>query len=165
MKAVVNVRYQDSSLVSPRRELSAFTRTLLRGVLREKGLPGGEVTVLYCSPTIIQRLNRDYRGIDKSTDVLSFPAEENPADLFNMPAPYLGDLALCLPICARQAIETDREPIDEIALLLVHGFLHLLGHDHDTTKRKNLMWAEQDRLVVQCTPPLLPFPRIRSVGP
>lgn len=165
MKPVVNVRYRESGLLSPRRELSALTRQILRRAMREHELPGAEVTVLYCSPRRIQKLNRDFRGMDKPTDVLSFPAEDNPQDLRIQPAPYLGDLAICLPICAAQAGEHEREPIDEIALLLVHGFLHLLGYDHVNTRDKNLMWAEQDRLLALSLPQLLPFPRIRRLEP
>lgn len=165
MKPVVNVRYRESGLLSPRREMSRFTRHLLRGALREHELPGAELTVLFCSPRGIRKLNREFRSIDKVTDVLSFPAEDNPTDLRTQPAPYIGDIAICLPVCAAQAAEHEREPIDEIALLLVHGFLHLLGHDHDTTRNRNLMWAEQDRLLALCLPGLLPFPRIRRITP
>jgi len=164
MKPAVHVRYNQSGLVSPRRELSSFTRHVIRRALREHGLPGAELTVLYCSPEAIRKLNRNFRGMDRPTDVLSFPADDNPGDLRNQPAPYLGDLALCLPICAAQAGENHHDPVDEVALLLVHGFLHLLGFDHDTAARKRTMWREQDRLLSAAMPLLLPFLKIRGAG-
>lgn len=162
MKPAVHVRYHQSGLVSPRRELSAFARHVLRRCLREHQLPGAEMTVLFCSPTAMSKLNRQFRGLDEPTDVLSFPAEENGDNLQAQPAPYLGDLAICLPLCATQAAGNQHDPVDEVALLLVHGFLHLIGYDHDTAKNRRVMWKEQDRLLSIAKPALLPFLKVRG---
>jgi len=77
-----------------------------------------------------QALNRDYRGKDKPTNVLSFPAELPPelvAELDDVP---LGDLAICAEVVAREALEQGKPLLAHWAHMTVHGVLHLLGHDH-----------------------------------
>ncbi|TNY24961.1 rRNA maturation RNase YbeY, partial [Fulvimonas soli] len=71
-------------------------------------------------------LNRDYRGKDYATNVLSFPAELPPG----MALPLIGDLAICAPVVAREAREQGKRERDHWAHLTVHGVLHLLGYDH-----------------------------------
>ena len=71
-------------------------------------------------------LNRDYRGKDYATNVLSFPAELPPG----IALPLIGDLAICAPVVLREAAEQAKRPRDHWAHLTVHGVLHLLGHDH-----------------------------------
>ncbi len=76
-----------------------------------------------------QALNRHYRGKDYATNVLSFPAELPPG--VDMPLPLLGDLVICAPVVAREAIEQGKPVNAHYAHLTVHGVLHLLGLDHD----------------------------------
>jgi probable rRNA maturation factor len=71
-------------------------------------------------------LNRDYREKDYATNVLSFPAELPPG----VPLPILGDLVLCAPVIAREAIDQGKPLKHHYAHMVVHGVLHLLGHDH-----------------------------------
>lgn len=71
-------------------------------------------------------LNRDYRDKDYATNVLSFPAELPPG----VPLPVLGDLVLCAPVIAREAAEQGKPLKHHYAHMVVHGVLHLLGHDH-----------------------------------
>ena len=83
----------------------------------------GEVSLLFTDDAAIQILNRDFRGKDKPTDVLSFPAEK-------MDYPLLGDIAVAYETCAKDA-STKSIPLDQhLAHLLIHGYLHLIGHDH-----------------------------------
>ncbi len=92
----------------------------------------------------IQALNRDFRGVDRPTGVLSFPAE--PVDLpegVDEEADYLGDLIVSLPYIQRQAAEDGNDWRDELVLNVVHGTLHLLGYDHDTPQNQARMWAVQ----------------------
>lgn len=70
-------------------------------------------------------LNRRWRGKDRSTDVLAFPAE-------GVAAGFLGDIVISLPYAARQARSRGESRASEIDRLLVHGYLHLLGYDHET---------------------------------
>ncbi|MEM9302044.1 MAG: rRNA maturation RNase YbeY [Pseudomonadota bacterium] len=75
----------------------------------------------------MQSLNRDFRGKDRPTNVLSFPAD---ADLPLPGPPLLGDIALCAPVIAREAAEQGKPPEDHWAHLVIHGILHLRGFDH-----------------------------------
>lgn len=86
----------------------------------------GEVDVLLADDRTLRRLNRDFRGKDKATDVLSFPAAEEMADEF------AGDLAISLDTAKRQAVEQGHTLRDEVRVLLLHGLLHLSGMDHET---------------------------------
>ena len=83
----------------------------------------GSVSVLLCGDARMRRLNREFRKIDRPTDVLSFPAD--------VPG-LLGDVAIDVPYAARQARRRGHALDREVQLLLVHGVLHLLGHDHET---------------------------------
>lgn len=105
------------------------------------------MTVLYCSAHAMREFNKRHLDIDKETDVLSFPFTDDVESLRSATTPYLGDVALSLEVCARQAPEHGKSVADEVALLLTHGILHLLGHDHDTPEKKRKMWRETDRLL------------------
>lgn len=83
----------------------------------------GEVSVLLTNDPEIQTLNRDWRDKDKPTDVLSFPADP-------MDTPFLGDIAVSLGVCQRDAADRAIALDQHVSHLLVHGLLHLLGHDH-----------------------------------
>lgn len=83
----------------------------------------GEVSVLLTDDAEIQTLNRDWRGKDKPTDVLSFPAAE-------IDRPFLGDIAVALQTTQKDASARGISLDQHLSHLLIHGFLHLLGHDH-----------------------------------
>ncbi|MGE3345407.1 MAG: rRNA maturation RNase YbeY [Vicinamibacterales bacterium] len=83
----------------------------------------GVVTIALITNPAMRRLNRDYRGKDYPTDVLSFPAEERGC---------LGDIAIAKGVAARQARALGHTVETELKVLALHGLLHLLGHDHET---------------------------------
>jgi probable rRNA maturation factor len=85
----------------------------------------GEVDVLLTWDRTMRRLNRAYRGKDKATDVLSFPAAEDVAETF------AGDLAISIDTAQRQAAEQGHGLRDEVRVLMLHGLLHLAGMDHE----------------------------------
>jgi probable rRNA maturation factor len=85
-----------------------------------------EVTVRFVDADEGQALNSDYRGRDKPTNVLSFPFDGPPG----IALPLLGDLVLCHPVVEREAAEQSKRLEHHYAHLVVHGMLHLLGHDH-----------------------------------
>ena len=88
-----------------------------------------EISILFCDDAEIQRLNRDYRGKDKPTDVLSFSAIENGQEfLFGA---SLGDLVISIPTTIRQAKKYRVSAALELLRLLIHGMLHLFGYDHE----------------------------------
>ena len=88
----------------------------------------GEVHVLLTSDAELKRLNRAFRGKNKPTDVLSFPAAHEASASQNAVA---GDLAISLETAARQAVEHGHSVRDEVRILLLHGTLHLAGYDHE----------------------------------
>ena len=85
----------------------------------------GEIDVLLADDGTLRRLNREFRGKNKATDVLSFPADPTVASV------HAGDLAISLETAARQAAEHGHTLRDELRILLLHGILHLLGMDHE----------------------------------
>jgi probable rRNA maturation factor len=93
--------------------------------LEAMGKSGASATIAFVSDKSIQKLNRDFRGVDKATDVLSFPAGE---------ADNLGDVVVSIDSAARQAKENRLSFDDEIAQLILHGLLHLSGYDHETDR-------------------------------
>jgi len=99
----------------------------LREAQQAVGLTGA-VDVLLADDRMLRRLNRDFRGKDKATDVLSFPAAEDLAGEF------AGDLAISLDTAGRQAREHGHSLRDEVRVLLLHGLLHLSGMDHETDR-------------------------------
>jgi probable rRNA maturation factor len=87
--------------------------------------PNAEISVLFCDDRFIRDLNRKWRGIDQPANVLSFPARADAAF-----APLLGDIVIAFETAAREASAAGRPMRNHVAHLLVHGFLHLIGHDH-----------------------------------
>ena len=85
----------------------------------------GQVTVLLTTDAAIRRLNRQYRGKNKATDVLSFPAAGPFA------TEVAGDLAISVPAALRQAVEQGHTLSVEVKVLVLHGLLHLAGYDHE----------------------------------
>lgn len=107
-----------------------------------------EVSLVLCGDAVIRRLNRDYRRIDRPTDVLSFPQLEGERTPQPKGAPLaLGDVVISLPTARRQAQAAGKLLRDEIELLWTHGLLHLLGYDHAEKRDEKRMFALQDRLI------------------
>lgn len=85
-----------------------------------------ELTIRFVDEAESQRLNRDYRGKDKPTNVLSFPFESPPG----VTLPLLGDLIICHAVVAQEASEQDKPLSHHYAHMVIHGTLHLMGYDH-----------------------------------
>jgi probable rRNA maturation factor len=109
-----------------------------------------ELSVLFTGSDHIQQLNRDFLGTDKPTDVLSFPAGVALPGMVlpGMPR-YLGDIAIAVPVALAQAEAAGHGFLDEVALLVVHGLLHLLGYDHATPDEQAAMWQVQDAVLAE----------------
>ncbi|MCB0033524.1 MAG: rRNA maturation RNase YbeY [Anaerolineales bacterium] len=103
------------------------------------------LTVLLTDDQQLRVLNRDYRGFDETTDVLSFT---DGTELPEMGL-YLGDIAISVPQAQRQADQQGHPLLDELRLLTVHGVLHLLGHDHAEPEEKERMWSAQEIVLNQ----------------
>ena len=131
--------------VAPRYR-SVVDEDWLRGVagrvLAAESVSRAEVGVIITSDAAVRDLNRRYRGDDVPTDVLSFALSEN-AEEFVLPpdeSKRLGDIVISLPAARRQAKQAGHPLERELALLLVHGLLHLLGYDHATDDDARVMW-------------------------
>ena len=103
-------------------------RSLVRSALPVVGAEDARLTVVFCTPERIRQLNRDYRGIDEPTDVLSFPDGERDED----GCTYLGEVFIAPAVAWANAREDGTPFGRELAELHLHGLLHLLGHDHES---------------------------------
>ena len=146
MKIVMRSKLQQQI---PEKALLAKVCRVLSHAAKTEGVPQFyTVTVGFTDDEGIRRFNRRFRGLDQSTDVLSFPltagraeweAEVFPA-LPGMERPSLGDILISVEHCAAQAEEYGHGEERELCFLALHGFLHLLGYDHI---------AEEDRVVME----------------
>lgn len=116
----------------------------------EEGLEGEyEVSLSLVEGQDIKDLNRQYRGVDEVTDVLSFPLGQEEKDLYEQigqPIP-LGDIVICMDRVRDQAKEFGHSEKREILYLTVHSFLHLLGYDHMTAEDKEEMRAQEKKIM------------------
>jgi probable rRNA maturation factor len=99
-----------------------------------------EIGVLLTDDDGIRALNRDWRGIDKPTNVLSFPATPSVADA---PTRHLGDVVLAYETVRTEAMDEGKDFADHLAHLVVHGVLHLLGYDHEADDEATAMEARE----------------------
>lgn len=107
-----------------------------------------EISVSFVDNVYMKKLNRDYRGLDVSTDVLSFPQDD--ADGFSLPmgVRILGDIVISLEQAYEQAREYGHGIDREVAYLAVHGFFHLLGYNHETPEEQRVM-RKLEEIVLQ----------------
>jgi probable rRNA maturation factor len=122
--------------------LARSVRARARALLAALGRPEASLSILLTGDRQIRTLNRRWRRIDRATDVLSFPAHE-PAGS----APDLGDLAISLDTARRRAARAGRSVGDEVVRYLVHGLLHLVGHDHERGAEARAMARLEDELL------------------
>jgi probable rRNA maturation factor len=123
-------------------------KSLAARALDLESAPPSELSIMLTDDVAIRALNRDYRGVDAPTDVLSFPQGEGEA--FARPdgaLPHAGDVIISLETAGRQADEFGIALKDEVAHLLVHGVLHLLGHDHRDARDAAVMRAREDAIL------------------
>ncbi len=136
----------------------AWLQSVIEKTLTGEGLPPNvEISLLITGQERIQALNREYRGLDRPTDVLSFSfAEQKPEseeEAFIGPPDglvHLGEIVISLPQAEEQAREAGHSVSREMALLTIHGILHILGHDHERSSQEAAeMQARQDRILAE----------------
>ena len=108
------------------------------GVVAAETGAHGDVALALGDDTLLQQLNRDFRGKDKPTNVLSFPSGEDD---------FLGDVAMSRETLRREAAEQDKDERSHALHLLVHGILHLLGYDHETDEQADVMESLERRVL------------------
>lgn len=123
--------------------LQALVSKAANATLASEGKANASVSLMLGNDAAIRRLNASFRGKDKPTNVLSFPAPRMPGDL----APMLGDIALAYETCAGEAEAEGKTLPDHLSHLIVHGILHLLGHDHETDAEAEAMEALEIRIL------------------
>ncbi|HEX7816088.1 rRNA maturation RNase YbeY [Dyella sp.] len=119
-----------------------WTDAALAGAKRRKAT---ELSIRLVDSAEGRQLNRDYRGKDYATNVLSFPAELPPG----MPMPLIGDLAICAPVVTREAAEQGKPARHHWAHMTIHGVLHLLGYDHIEDAEADVMEALETRILAR----------------
>ncbi|MFN8640037.1 MAG: rRNA maturation RNase YbeY [Dehalococcoidia bacterium] len=136
-------------------------RALCARVLEEEEIEDAAgLTIVFADDALLRSLNRQHRDLDVPTDVLSFPAwEGSPEDGDGEPAPpsvprdadepgpYLGDIAISVETAARQATEAGLPTEDELAHLVLHGVLHIIGYDHETPEDDAEMRAREEEIL------------------
>jgi probable rRNA maturation factor len=109
-------------------------------------MPDAELSILLVSDAEMRKLNRDYRGKDRPTDVLSFAQQEGPG---GAPAGLLGDVVVSVDTAKRQAAERGATLPREAERLLVHGVLHLLGYDHERSAAEARRMQRRERALAR----------------
>jgi probable rRNA maturation factor len=130
-------------------DLEPMISAALHAGLNEAGItimPGAEISIMLCDDARIRTVNKEWRGIDKPTNVLSFPAVP-PARLKS--APMLGDIVIAFETVEREAQAEDKPFADHLRHLTIHGLLHLLGFDHETTDEAEIMEACEVRALAR----------------
>ena len=127
----------------PFAKLAPPLRSIVRAVLAGEGRRGGEIAIVLAGDGELRELNRRWRGIDRATDVISFAYDEHEPDAGTRPV--AGDLVISLDRVGAQAKRFRVTAGTELARLVVHGVLHLCGHDHARPGERKLMRAREEQ--------------------
>lgn len=120
-----------------------YLRKILKKALKMEGVKSSVFTIILIDDEKMHELNKEYRGIDRTTDVLSFAFEDNNKMSYNIR--QLGEIFISIPKMKGQAIEYGHSEKRELAFLAVHGLLHLLGYDHTKgVKEEKEMFSKQE---------------------
>ena len=129
---MIDIEIEDDRWSRTVPEAEALTRQAAEAALA--GERGDNVTVLLTDDKTVRELNGRFRGKDGPTNVLSFPAQENPER-------FLGDIALAFETCEREAVEQGKQLAHHLQHLVAHGALHLVGYDHQSDAEGEAMEA------------------------
>ena len=133
-----------------------WVRRIAQTVLKAEGVaPPYEVSLVFTDSETVQQLNRDYRGVDEPTDVLAFCmlSQKEVDDSFALPpdeVTRLGEVIISYPQAIEQAREQGHSPERELALLIIHGILHLLDYDHEEPEEEDEMRKREKELLEKC---------------
>ena len=135
-----------------------WVRKIVREILKAEGVPPPyEMSLVFTDAERVKRLNRDYRGVDEPTDVLAFyllPQRQSESS-FALPPDgitRLGEVVVSYPQATAQARQQGHSTERELALLVIHGILHLLGYDHEEPEQEEKMRAREKQLLEKCPP-------------
>ena len=141
----LKIHLQIAPAFAPKAKQASLHRAVLAACESAERERTGELTVVITDDALVKELNRVYRGVDASTDVLAFgDADEAGAFVPSLePDPYLGDIVISYPRAVEQAAEYGHSTERELSVLVVHGVLHLLGYDHEEVDDRGAMWRVQ----------------------
>lgn len=140
----------DGGAPSPARSLAVPVRALVSLVLKRLGRRTGEVAVVLAGDALTRRLNREWRRMDHATDVITFAYDEHEADADTRP--INGDLVVSMDRVRVQAKRWRVTEAAELARLVIHGALHLCGHDHRKAAERRVMRAFEDAAMLEAEP-------------
>lgn len=141
---MISIQYQVPDL--PKLDVEILKKTVLATLNEQSVLDEVDLSLILTNDEEVQSLNRHYRGYDKPTDVLSFEANETDPETGRL---YLGDIVISLERAMQQAEQGGYPLLSEVQLLVVHGVLHLLGHDHAEADEKAKMWHHQAEVLAR----------------
>ena len=131
--------------VMPKKKYAVAARMGSLAALTHEGAEG-DICIELTDDETIHAYNRDFRGVDRPTDVLSFPVSEG-EELIGVPDGHLGDIMISAETAERQALELGHSAEREIAFLAIHGTLHVLGYDHMQPSDEEIMTAKQREII------------------
>jgi len=136
--------FTEGDIVLPYKDLAeSFFFSITESVLISTKTDNISVNLILTDDNYIKTINSEYRGKDKSTDVISFAYRDDPFPVIDNPMEELGDIYISLEKASEQAVEYEVSLADELKRLIIHGVLHLLGYDHEKSeaeeKKMNLL--------------------------
>lgn len=123
-------------------KLEEYMKFVVRKLEIEKGI----FNIIFVDNDKIHEINKEYRKVDRVTDVISFALEDNP-DIVYDDFRLLGDIYIAIDVAYDQAIEYNHSREREVCFLATHGLLHLLGYDHMTIEEEKVMFGKQEELL------------------
>ena len=125
-------------------------KTVLEYAVKKEKLKNVEVNVIIVDNNYIHELNKNYRGIDRETDVITFALEDDNQVINGSDVRPLGDIYISIDRARQQAIDYNHSFKREIIFLAVHGFYHLLGYDHMNKEDEEIMFGKQEAVLNEC---------------
>ena len=129
-------------------ELEEVEKVLYKAMEKE-GLENTSFNLIIVDNEYIHELNRNYRNIDRETDVITFALEDEDSLVVGLDERILGDIYISIDKARSQADEYGHGLLRELAFLAVHGFYHLLGYDHMTKEEEEIMFKKQEEVLLE----------------
>lgn len=152
MEQIVEIEFLE---IEDKVEFKEMIEEVIHQCFKEEGLLKANlyISITLTNPENIRKINKEYRNIDRETDVLSFPMfekeeiEEIKQSLEHLVEDVLGDIMISIPKVEEQAKEYGHSFQRELAYMLVHGFYHLMGYDHIEEKDKVIMRLKEEKIL------------------
>ena len=160
---MISIQFAEAAPINPTVEINDLLQKAAVETLRQADAPAESgLGIVITDDSQLQKLNREYLGIDAPTDVLSFPADETDPDTGEL---YLGDILISYPRALAQSESGGHSLQDELQLLVVHGALHLLGYDHVEEPASAKMWITQAEILKTLGSPIRLPGQITDLAP